>query len=158
MTMQSLLESISEGMHNAVVCTEDVPFFDLDEARLAALADTYLGELQVVSLSAVCEIWPAGFLDEDFHAPLESDVPVMLLSGTDDPVTPPRNGEQAAAGLSNSLHIIGQGHGHGMLTLGCVPDLIADFVETASLDELDIDCVDEQRAEPFFTSFSGPEP
>ena len=82
----------------------------------------------------------------------------MVLSGSADPVTPTRYGTQAAERLPNSVHIIAEGHGHGVLTRGCVAELIAEFVETATLADLDIGCVDRQAPAPFFTSFSGPEP
>src|SRR5690606_32066662 len=36
-------ESIATGMHNAVVCTEDIPFVQDDAAMRAELDDTYLG-------------------------------------------------------------------------------------------------------------------
>ena len=124
----------------------------------AALAETYLGELQVATLEAICKIWPAGIIDDGFHDPVVSDVPVLLLSGTADPITPPRNGDDAAAHLTNSRHIIAEGHGHGVLTRGCVPEIIARFVEQESFDGLDTECVDREQAAPFFTSFSGPEP
>jgi len=158
MVVESLADAISEGMHNAVVCTEDVPFFAIDANQRAALAETYLGELQIDILVAICNIWPSGPIDEDFHEPVKSDVPVMLLSGTADPITPPRYATQAAEGLTNSLHIVADGHGHGVLTRNCVPELIAEFVASATLDDLDAKCVDKERPAPFFSSFSGPEP
>ena len=158
MAMLSLSDSLSEGMHNAVVCTEDAPFFDVDADERRELAKTYLGQLQLESLEAICEIWPAGIIDEDFHVPLNADVPVMVLSGSVDPVTPPRYGAQAAQHLPNSMHIVADGHGHGVLTRACVAELIAEFVETASFTDLDTACVDENISAPFFTSFSGPEP
>ena len=40
-------------------------------------------------LQSLCEVWPRGPIDADLHAPLKSDVPVLLLSGGNDPVTPP---------------------------------------------------------------------
>ena len=75
---------LAMGMHNAVVCSEDAPLFSDDADERAARADSYMGNLQFDYLSAVCEIWPQGIVDDDFHEPVSSDVPVLLLSGSID--------------------------------------------------------------------------
>ncbi|NNF67677.1 MAG: alpha/beta fold hydrolase [Gammaproteobacteria bacterium] len=156
--MESIADALSEGMHNAVMCAEDVPYYDIDEQKRTALRATYLGQLQVESLQAICAIWPTGLMDADFHQPVESAVPVLLLSGSADPITPPRYADIVAQHLSNSRHIVADGHGHGVLTRSCVAGLIADFVDSASVRDIDATCVDKQKPAPFFTRFSGPEP
>jgi pimeloyl-ACP methyl ester carboxylesterase len=158
MVGRDLGETLSEGMHNAVVCTEDVPFFELDDSMRAALADTYLSTTQVDGLIAICDVWPRGVLDPDFKAPVVSDRPVLLLSGESDPVTPPRNAEHALATLSHGFSLVAVGQGHGVAALGCVPQLIGDFITAASADGLDASCMKRLGPAPFFTSFNGPEP
>jgi len=74
-----------------------------------------VGTAQLDALLDMCGVWPRGPVDEDFHEPLEANIPVLLLSGTDDPVTPPAYAEQAKAGLPHSWHIVMQGFGHGQL-------------------------------------------
>ena len=73
MVGRDLGETLSEGMHNAVVCAEDVPYFDVDDAMRAALQATYLGTTQVDGLAAICEVWPSGVVDPDFKTPVVSD-------------------------------------------------------------------------------------
>ena len=158
MVVESLSEALSYGMHNAIVCTEDVPFYQPAEIDASALAATYLGARQVEILQEICKIWPRGVMDEDFKDPVVSDNPVLILSGGADPVTPSRNGDHAALNLSNSLHIVGAGQGHGLAIVGCVPRLLEEFVDSASLDGLDTSCVELQGPSPFFLSFSGPAP
>jgi pimeloyl-ACP methyl ester carboxylesterase len=158
MIERSLGDTLAEGMHNSIVCSEDVPFFSIDDARRAALAATYLGTSQVDSLVAICDVWPRGFADPDFKTPVTAPQPVLLLSGGSDPVTPPRNGEQALATLPHALHVVAAGQGHGIAALGCIPQLIAGFVDAASVDGLDAYCVSRLRPAPFFTSFNGPGP
>lgn len=157
MALSSLSKALSEGMHNSVVCAEDVPFFP-DDVDRAALAETYLGVTLLDGLRAVCEVWPRGPVDADFHEPVSADAPVLLLSGSADPVTPPRFGEMAAASLANARHIVAEGQGHGLLAVGCVPRLLARFVDEADPAALDESCVHEQRPAPFFLGFSGPAP
>ncbi len=163
MTGEQLGEMLSYGMHNSVMCAEDIPFYGELTDR-GALADTYLGVMQVDVLAAVCESWPRGVMDEDFKQPVRSDKPVLLLSGAADPVTPPRNAQRAIGTqheepyLSNALHVVADGQGHGIATVGCMPKLLGEFIETASLDALDVSCMDRVGATPFFESFVGPAP
>lgn len=158
MVSEQLEESMSFGMHNAVVCTEDVPFYDPETIDRAALEATYLGATQLDALREICTLWPAGIIDEDFKEPLASDKPILLLSGTADPVTPPANARRVARHLDNALSIEVEGQGHGIAALGCVPRLMARFVAQASVGELDRACVESIRPAPFFVSFTGPAP
>ena len=89
-------ESIAIGMHNSVVCTEDVPFWEPRAIDRTALAATFMGAGEVDALASLCRIWPHGPIDADFHQPLHSAVPALLLSGSDDPVTPPAYAREAA--------------------------------------------------------------
>ena len=155
---QSISEALSLGMHNAVVCTEDVPFYDQSRIDRQALAGTYLGVTQLDVLQQICSIWPAGVLDTDFNSPVDSDKPALVLSGEADPVTPPANGDRVAAALTNSKHLVGPSQGHGLAPIGCVPQLMERFVESASVEELEVECLTEHEPAPFFTSFVGPEP
>ena len=158
MMLGSLIEALNEGMHNAIVCTEDAPLFELSESDRESLRETYLGESIVDALQAICGVWPAGVIDPGFHEPVASDKPVLLLSGSADPVTPPANASRAAATLSDSLEIVANGYGHGVLAVSCVPSLLADFVHAASTAAVDPGCVASKTPDPFFTGFTGPEP
>ena len=154
----ALSDALSLGMHNAVVCTEDVPFFGGEAISEEDLNETYIGPVMVETLRALCSIWPKGLLDDGFKEPLRTDRPVLLLSGDADPITPPGFAEIAAVELTNALHLTGKQQGHGQAARGCMPDIIADFVEQASVDDLDTACLQQQFAMPFFLGFSGPAP
>ena len=158
MIAEDVQDSLSIGMHNAVVCTEDAPYFDGEDVGRNDLELTYIGPVQLDALAAICSVWPAGVLDDDFKKPLATDLPVLLLSGEADPVTPPAYADLAAVDLENALHLIGRNQGHGQAPRGCVPKIIGRFVETASVDELDAGCMDKLHAMPFFLDFSGPSP
>ena len=155
---QSLAESMSIGMHNSVVCTEDVPRYDDMDIDEAALEATYIGPMQVRLLRAICASWPAGEMDADFQEPVAAPQPVLLLSGEADPVTPPRFADAAAASLSNALHLVGRDQGHGLAIRGCTPRIMASFVAAGSIDDIDGSCLDRVFAMPFFVDFSGPSP
>lgn len=160
MTARSVAESLSIGMHNAVVCTEDAPFFEGENVSREALESTYLGPLQLDTLEAMCNVWPQGVLDEDLRTPLATDKPVLLLSGDADPITPPRFAELAAVEMTNAKLLVGHDQGHGQLARTCIPQIMAGFVDTGtvtSIGEDDQECLDERQfAMPFFLDFTGP--
>ena len=103
-------------------------------------------------------MWPAGPIDDEFKVPLATDLPVLLLSGDADPITPPRYAELAAVDLENAAHLIGKHQGHGQISVGCTPRIVADFIAAASVAELDTECMERSFVMPFFLDFSGPNP
>jgi acetyl esterase/lipase len=98
-------------------------------------------------------------MDEDFKTPVASDKPVLLLSGDFDPITPPAYADRVAAeGLRNSVHVVGRGQGHGLITVGCVPRILRAFIETPVPAELDSSCLADEPPTPFFLTLLGPAP
>ena len=154
----SMVESLAIGMHHSVVCAEDMPFVTDADIDREALGATFMGEQQIDMLREICRHWPRGPIDPDFREPLDTEVPVLLLSGEFDPVTPPAWGDRAAAQYDNARHVVGPGQGHGLLPHGCTPRLVADFIAAASADNLDADCVSRLGPMPFFLDFNGPRP
>ncbi len=155
-TSEQMSSQLAIGMHNAVVCTEDAPFYG--ETEPGILEATYIGPLMTEALTAICSTWPAGIIDDGFHAPLKTDKPVLLLSGGADPVTPPAYAMLAAQEMSNSLALVGKDQGHGLAGQGCMPDIIGEFVDAAAVDGLETACMERLFAMPFFLSFAGPGP
>jgi pimeloyl-ACP methyl ester carboxylesterase len=151
-------DAIAFGMHNSVVCSEDVPFYDPARIDRKALDQTFLGSAQVDALISICKVWPRGPVDSDFHAPLHSNVPALLLSGGNDPVTPAALGTQAAKGFTRGVHVVLSGLGHGQLTAPCVDRVMAQFVERGDAKDLDTSCTKVIKPMPFFTTLAGPPP
>ena len=56
--------------------------------------------------------WEVPELGPEFLAPVTSDRPVLIVSGSMDARTPISNGDEVAQGLSNSHHLIVQNAGH----------------------------------------------
>lgn len=158
LTTENLAEMLALGMHNSVACTEDVPFYDIDRIDGEKLSNTYMGDVAYKGLLETCRIWPGGPIDDDFTEPFSSTVPTLILSGEIDPVTPPENGERAAAYLGNARALTLPGQGHGQIQLGCMPRLLAQFVRSADHSTLEVECLDVQEPAPFFLSPSGPKP
>jgi pimeloyl-ACP methyl ester carboxylesterase len=158
MIVTSLADALALGMHNSVMCTEDLPYIDRDAIDFEALSKTFIGVMQFEALETICSIWPQGPIDDDFNEPLATDIPVLLLSGTADPITPPRYAEMALVDMSNHRHIVNTHQGHGQIAAGCMPEVIADFIATADPSNLDAACMERAFIMPFFVDFSGPTP
>jgi pimeloyl-ACP methyl ester carboxylesterase len=155
---RSYSDVVAAGMNNTVACTEDIPFYDPARVERSTLEKTFLGTAQLDALLTVCKIWPHGPIDPDFHAPLHSAVPTLLLSGSDDPITPPVYAEEARRGLSNSLHIVLKDFGHGQLAAPCMDRVMEDFINRASVVGLDVSCTRNDKPMPFFITLNGPPP
>lgn len=152
-------DMLAFGMHNSVVCAEDVPFFPAaDEIDRVAMEGTFLGTAPVDSLSNLCKVWPRGPADADLHEPLETSVPVLLLSGGNDPVTPPAYAEEARKSMKNNLHIVIPGLGHGQIVAPCIDDVLARFLDSGTTVNLDVSCTRDVKPMPFFTTLAGPPP
>ena len=150
----SLTKMISHGMQLSIACAEDAP-------RMAAREedeDLILGGALIGVALNQCSVWPKGPVSKHFHDPLTLDVPVLLLSGERDPVTPPRYADEVAKSLPNARHLVGTGQGHILLTRGCTPRLAAKFVEDLDPAALDASCLEPLTALPFFVDYNGAEP
>jgi pimeloyl-ACP methyl ester carboxylesterase len=158
MTARQVGDQLASGMQNSVICSEDVPFFTTADMDSAAISRTYQGADQLDALLEICKLWPRGPVDADLHAPLQSDIPTLLLSGEADPVTPPADAERAARGLARHRHLILSGEGHGQVATGCVPKLMAEFLDAAAPAMLDAACLERHIPAPFFVSMTGPAP
>ena len=151
---EQMADSITMGMQLSVICTEDGGELKADPAD----EHTLLGNALVDYLVAQCAIWPRGVRPAGFRAPLKSDVPALLLSGEFDPVTPPRYGDAVVKTLANGRHLILRGQGHNVIGIGCMPKLMARFIDAADAKTLDAKCLAKLPYTPPFTGFYGWEP
>jgi pimeloyl-ACP methyl ester carboxylesterase len=148
---RNLVASGSNGMYLSVTCAEDLPLIKPGEGERNG-TNTFLGDYRLRQQRAACALWPRGKIPADYAQPTVSDVPVLILTGQWDPVTPPVYGDTAAKHLSHSLHIIVPhgGHGFGGLSgLNCLDNLIASFVEKGSTVGLDTSCVSAIKRQGF---------
>ncbi len=154
LVMSGLTEALSRGMELSVMCSEDFPFMNLG----ADNSDTLLGNVMLQAIEAQCSVWPRGVVPEGFHDPVVSDVPVLLVSGERDPVTPPMYAAQAAETFSNNLNLVATGQAHSVMSHRCVQDVVAEFIVAGDVTTPDTSCFETIQASPFFTTLLGPEP
>jgi pimeloyl-ACP methyl ester carboxylesterase len=157
---EQLQGSVNAALNHSVVCAEDVPFLRQEGKFIGnaqAEKSSYLGEYYR-QMEKICQYWPAAEASPAFKEPVQSEIPVLLLSGEFDPVTPANNADHVAEGLSNSLHLVAPGQGHGVIFRGCAYKIATEFVERGTVDGLDADCIQDLKPDPFFLSFTGPRP
>jgi pimeloyl-ACP methyl ester carboxylesterase len=156
-TASGLTDSISAGMELSVICAEDFPLFPDDDGGVSE-SKFLMGDSMLKASRIQCGIWPRGSVPDDFHDPVISDKPTLLLSGELDPVTPPEYADLVSENLSRSLHLVAPGQGHSVTGRGCTGDLVSEFIIAGHFDELETDCLGQLEASPWFMSLTGPNP
>lgn len=142
--------ALAMGMHFSVVCSEDL-------SRLSANQDTPgadFGADGAKLYQRACADWPRAALPDGFYTIKPSPVAALLLSGGLDPATPPRHGQRVADALGpKARHVVVPNAGHGVMALGCMPDVMLRFIDalddTAAL-AVDVRCVQAIPRPPVF--------
>ncbi len=126
--------TLASGLHFSVVCSEDLgpnapPAEPGDTAAAADPANDFGDSFQRL-YRAACDGWPRAEVAPAFYTVPAAGVPVWLLSGGIDPVTPPRHAARVAAALGprSARHSVVAMAGHGVLALPCVRDAVNRFV------------------------------
>jgi pimeloyl-ACP methyl ester carboxylesterase len=153
LTSQGIGGSLDMGMNLSITCAESMPFISPQQAALAS-RDTFMGTSRYDAQRTACNIWNVRPVDATFLSPIRSGVPVLMISGTDDPATPPQFGARVLAGLANGRQILIPGAGHDTAS-ACTERIESDFLRSYDVRTLDATCVSRQRRPAFATSFTG---
>ncbi|WP_157976485.1 alpha/beta fold hydrolase [Parahaliea mediterranea] len=151
---RELGQALAMGMSLSVTCTEDAVDFRDNPGD----AGTVLGTEFITLTRAMCSQWPLGARPAGFREPLQGDVPVLAISGEFDPVTPPRYGDAVIAPLARGRHLVLPGQSHSVLGTGCLPNLVAQFLDTTDAAALDATCLQRLTSPPPFSGRYGWEP
>ena len=148
---QEIVATGSNGMYLSVTCAEDLPWIkDGEGERLAE--NTFLGDYRLKQQREACALWPRAEISEDFAKPVRSTVPVLILTGEWDPVTPPSNGDAVSQYLPNSLHVVVPHGAHsfgGLDGLKCIDNLRNRFIADANVKNLDTSCLSSIKRRGF---------
>ena len=134
-------DSTSVPLHLGVYCSEDLPFIDSVAAVRRALG-TLIGPRYYEEYRAGCAAWPMPRASREMRQPWRSDIPVLLLSGERDPVTPPEYGARVARSLSRSRHIVIRGGGHAEQG-ACKTEVVAGFLNDPTNGVAARTCLDQ---------------
>jgi pimeloyl-ACP methyl ester carboxylesterase len=146
-TNRAIIDQLSIGLLMCVTCSEDIPFITSEEI-VRETEGTFLGDVRVKDQIEACEFWPKTDLPQDNRQPVRVAVPVLLLSGTRDPVTPPRWGAEVHKNLARSIHVVYPGaHGVGG---SCIRGITKRFLDAGSEKDLDISCSQIEKPQTFY--------
>jgi pimeloyl-ACP methyl ester carboxylesterase len=143
----NLQQGLALGTLFSITCSEDLPFIDPRQIP-AATRGSFYGDDRVREQLAVCGVWPHAPQPKDWGKPVRSELPVLLLSGERDPVTPPADAALVARGFPNGLLVLIP-HGAHSDDESCEVPLIAAFVERGSAQGLDVACLRAAKPAPF---------
>lgn len=135
------------GLSLSVTCSESIPFIGEEEIRLET-AGTFLSDYRVREQQKACGEWPRAAVSDSFQERVRSHLPVLMLSGSADPATPPRFGRSALAGFPAGRQVVIPEAGHS-LGSECATGLIVDFLRRGSAAGIDASCVESLRPAPF---------
>lgn len=133
------------GMTMAVQCAEEILFASPQDAyaqpETVPPSVTEFFAASVQPLWEVCREWHPDSPDPRENQPVASDVPVLILAGAGDPITPPDWGRQAVQTLPRSRFVELPGQGHWTTrSSACALSLALSFWQDPAAD-LDTTCV-----------------
>lgn len=141
-------EILARGLFFSVTCAQDIPFINPEEVP-ARTAGSFLGDDRVRRQTAACALWPRARIALDEREPIRSDLPVLLINGDFDPVTPPEFGRRTARFLTNSLHLVDPYASHEDSTDHCTEEIADEFVRRGTVQGLDTSCLGRLKPQPF---------
>ncbi|PCO04062.1 hypothetical protein AWR36_015855 [Microbulbifer flavimaris] len=145
-------DTMSMGLTFSVACAEELNRTSAEEVA-ADSRDTFLGTGFIDIFRTACGVWPVQ--ERSYPEPERREHPVLLISGSADPITPPEYADTRLDYLSHKQHLVVDGGGHINTRRGCIPELIASFLD-APEQPLDSACVKDIRRPPFMADAFGP--
>jgi pimeloyl-ACP methyl ester carboxylesterase len=147
----------SQGMYDAIMCNDGyreaaVASIAVDRAEFPVLSNAF-------SVEGDPEVWAQSCIDlgapprprEEF-APVQTDIPTLLIEGEMDPITPPPLAHVIEPGFTNGTYVEFPYAGHGpSRSVECAGDLLNKFFDDPAA-EPDLSCVDEMEVPEFLGS------
>lgn len=147
----ALGHALDWGAFLSYTCSDEMPFISKDEIRQAATS-SFAGDVRFRAQQHACSIWNVRPMPLSFNDPVRSNLPILMITGSDDPTTPPRSAAEALPSLPNAKQVLVRGAGHTTET-PCIDRLIVQFVRARSGKQLNVSrCSAAFTLPPFATS------
>lgn len=151
---QGMGGALDLGLNLSVTCAEDIPFITEADIRRTSTG-SFEGDARVRAQQRACKIWNVKPVPASFNRPVRSNAPVLMISGTDDPATPPDYATRELPYLPNGKQVLVKGASHGDET-ACTEHLKVEFVLAGSVSHLNgASCTASFHRPPFATSMAG---
>jgi pimeloyl-ACP methyl ester carboxylesterase len=142
-----IIRELAYGMFFSVTCAEDIPFIDPAQVP-SRTAGSFLGDYRVRQQMAACAVWPQARIAPEHREAVHSDVPVLIVNGERDPVTPPDFGVRTARYLTHAVHVVVPFGSHGGDD-PCTDKIQEDFILKGTGEGLDTSCLKGIKMTPF---------
>lgn len=124
----------ADGLHLASLCSEET--WQIRDGDVAgATAGSFIGRYLIDEYRNACVGWPRARLPDAVRQPLTAPVPVLLVSGYFDPVTPPEMADRVARHLPVHRHIVDSAGHHGT-SFGCARPAVMHVLMQGTLEGL----------------------
>ena len=125
----------ANGLNLSVSCAEDIPFIT-EQAVARDSAGTFEGDARVRAQQRACRLWKVTPVSATFNTPVRSNAPILMISGSDDPATPPSYGHAALQYLPRARQMLVAGASHDSDYPPCVDATMVAFVRAGSASGL----------------------
>jgi pimeloyl-ACP methyl ester carboxylesterase len=143
---------LAEGLYLSILCSEDLPHFDVAAAREAA-ARTWFGTERLDQALSAAQVWPRGDAPAWLREYPRGDQPILVINGGRDYVTPPAAGDELARKMPNvhqaTIRHMGHSLPDGLSHQERFDELCLHFMQHQSLDGFPLDSLDEMTPPPF---------
>lgn len=140
------------GMQMSVQCSEEILLPSVEPAGPAPspqIAGFFAAS--TAPFTAVCQEWSGSEPDPIESQPVISDLPVLVLAGEHDPITPPSWGQMVAADLTNAAYYEFPANGHWVTRSSpCAQQMALAFWENPE-GPLDAACISSIPSLKFYT-------
>ena len=137
---------LAAGMFWSVECHEEFPFVTEQSVNDGATGDPRYDSLSesdpLGALDGICGACDAGSAPSEENQPVVSDLPVLVLAGEYDPITPPADGEGLLAGFARGYFVELPHTGHAAIVDPCASQVALTFLATPDAAP-DTSCVAE---------------
>jgi pimeloyl-ACP methyl ester carboxylesterase len=137
-----VFDQIDAGAHLSAACVDDT-------SPSSDTRGTFLGDYRLRMYREVCAVWPHA-RRASIGSLTAARVPVLLIAGALDPVTPPRFAEAVARELPNATVLVVPGMAHAGAD-PCVEKIAAEFIRQGGVQGADTSCVNGIKPPPFLT-------
>lgn len=122
-------QTVMEGMYYSVICAEDGVYKPAEVDYSGIRPRLLEGEVESSqTFSDVCQAWRVDQLGDRVDQPVQTDIPVLVMNGRFDPVTPQRYGELTAETFTNHFIFTFPNVGHGTIGDSCAESMMAAFI------------------------------
>ncbi|MBN2804065.1 MAG: alpha/beta fold hydrolase [Deltaproteobacteria bacterium] len=150
---------VSTGMYLSVNCAEEYAYIDQDnfDTITENLYQRFVTDFGIDEYESPCEIWNVPPAPKKENSPVVSDLPVLVMSGYFDPITPPAWGEMIHKNLKNSQFFIFNNGSHGTSISICGTKMALNFLDSPT-DDATIPCYSNLALDNFYTALKTDRP